>query len=1008
MNKKTFLKCYVCALFFATAAYAESGHSMKGTVADANGKPLSGVLVQVPGTKIQVLTDAGGRFDLPVEKGTLLNFVHPDFYAQEVAYKGQNRFIVQLAPRVLPGLEAKNKNVDLLRGSVKKDNLVETIGFVENSSLTTSPTYNFLGAAQGRMPGLNISFKQSGSMQAVYNWNVRNARTTMFMVDGIERDFYTMDPDQIESIQVLKDGLSTVMLGQRSAAGVINVITKKGDEGKPRFSFTVETGFEKALKLPNKLGAVDFMTLVNEGNINDNKDPNKYIYSPELIQKYRDNENPYLYPDVDWYKEILDKTTPVHRYNFNVSGATNAFRYFVDLDWYRENGFLKTKEDNSYNTNAQTNRFSVRSNLGVKVTPTTFMQINLAGRQERYNEPAYNNNASGTGNIYSQLLYTRPNKYPVFNPDGTYGSYQNANGGGNENLYGLVVDRGYQFKDTRHMSFDLTINQRMDFLLNGLYVEASGSYYSATSYYTMRRKDFVAYWYNEDGAYQQKGSDGDQGNAGDKDQRYRITYMKGLIGYDHSFGKHNLSAVLIGDLNQIQDQTLYRGYLKNYTNYSARLNYNYDNRYLAEAVYTRGGFNWFAPGNRWANYWGVGAAWNGHNEGFIKKLNVFSTLKPRITYALTGQATCNYAEYIQSYITGDGNLRIAPYLDGFKFSRENNIATFLNPEKAKKLNVGIDLGFLNDRLNGTFDYYRNKFTDVVATSEIKTSILGATYPRTNCPEYSYTGYELSLTWQDRIRNFNYYVTGNLSFEQSKLDYTPELTKKYPWMSAVGDPTGMTYGYVADGIFQSQEEIDNYDAFLTSAIKSSIMPGDIRYKDLNNDGVIDINDQTNLGSKKAKGYYGVTAGFNYKGFDFSVFVQGTLNRQIYLSGDFMHGSGNSGNNAITSYVLGRWTPENHTNTQTRIWYGNNNNNKVTSSFWLYNADYFRLKNVEVGYTFPTAWTRKVGIPSVRIFANGMNLLTVSEIFDVRDDIDPEVWGSNYPLTRTINFGISIKL
>ena len=136
------------------------------------------------------------------------------------------------------------------------------------------------------------------------------------------------------------------------------------------------------------------------------------------------------------------------------------------------------------------------------------MQINLAGRQERYNEPAYNNNASGTGNIYSQLLYTRPNKYPVFNPDGTYGSYQNANGGGNENLYGLAVDRGYQFKDTRHMSFDLTINQRMDFLLNGLYVEASGSYYSATSYYTMRRKDFVAYWYNEDGAYQQKGSDG--------------------------------------------------------------------------------------------------------------------------------------------------------------------------------------------------------------------------------------------------------------------------------------------------------------------------------------------------------------------------------------------------------------------------------------------------------------------------------------------------------------------
>lgn len=883
----------------------------------------------------------------------------------------------------------------------KKDSQIATIGTVENSSLVTSPIYNFLGAAQGRLPGLNISFKPSGSMQAAFNWNVRNARTNMFMVDGIERDFFTMDPEQIESIQVLKDGLSTVMLGQRSAAGVINVITKKGTIGKPRFSFTVETGFEKALKLPEKLGAVDFMTLVNEGNRNDKGDNVKNIYESELIQKYRDNVNPYLYPDVDWYKEVLNKTTPVHRYNFNVSGASEAFRYFVDVDWYRENGFLKTKEENSYNTNGQTNRFSVRSNLGVKVTPTTYMQVNLSGRQERYNQ-----SGGGIDNLYKSLLSTRPNLYPVLNPDGTYGAYQNAPA--NSNLYGLTVDRGYQFKDSRHMSFDLTINQRMDFLLNGLFLEATGSYYSQTSFNTTRTKDFAAYWYKQDESYQQIGSDGDQGNSGSKDQRYRITYLKGTVGYEHSFDKHHLSAAFVADINQIQNQNDHTGFLKNYTNYSGRINYDYDNRYLAEAIYTRGGYNWFAPGHRWANYWGAGASWNAHNETFMKDLNIFSTFKPRITYALTGQATCNYAEYIQSYITGAGNLRISPYGDGFKFSHESNTASFLNPEKAKKMDIGVDLGFFNDRLTATFDYYRNKYTDVVAMSEIKTSILGTTYPRTNCQEFSYTGYELSLSWQDRIRDFNYYVTGNLSLDQSKLDYTPELPKAYPWMSSIGDPVGMTYGYIADGIFQNQQEIDNYDAFLTSAVKSTIKPGDIRYKDLNEDGVIDIKDQTNLGSKKAKGYYGITAGFSYKGFDFSAFVQGTLNRQVYLNGDFMHGSGNSGNNAITSYVLDRWTKDNPTNTQTRMWYGDNKNNTVTSSFWLYNADYIRLKNVEVGYTLPANWTRKIGIPSIRIYANGMNLLTASEIFDVRDDIDPEVWGGSYPMTRTINFGVSIKL
>ena len=318
------------------------------------------------------------------------------------------------------------------------------------------------------------------------------------------------------------------------------------------------------------------------------------------------------------------------------------------------------------------------------------------------------------------------------------------------------------------------------------------------------------------------------------------------------------------------------------------------------------------------------------------------------------------------------------------------------------------MGFLNDRLAFTFDYYQNKFSDVVATSEIKTAILGNVYPRSNCEKYSYTGTEMVLTWQDRIRNFNYFINGNLSFEQSKFEYSPQLPKAYPWMSRLGDPVGMTYGYVADGIFQSQEEIDAYDAFLPSAVKSTIMPGDIRYKDLNGDHIIDIHDQTNLGSKKAKGYYGISAGFNYRGFDFSVFAQGTLNRQVYLNGDFMDGSGKSGEGAITSYVLGRWTPDNHTNTHTRVWYGSNNNNRQTSSFWIYDADYFRLKNVEIGYTLPTLLTRKLGIPSVRIYAQGMNLLTASEIFDVRNDIDPEIWGGSFPMTRTINFGISIKL
>lgn len=1007
MNKKKLFTCYLCFSLFITGAHAGPENKITGQVADANGKPLSGVLVKVNGTKEQVLTDHQGLFSISGGKGTQLDFEHPEFYNQEVTYKGQGKFIVQLSYKILPsvGDRAKKLLVPLLRGSVSKDNQVETIGFIGGAVLESSPTYNFLGAAQGRLPGLNIDFSQSGSMPANYSWNVRNSRQTIFMVDGIQRDFYTMDPDQVESIQVFKDGLSTVMMGQRSSSGIINIITKKGNDGTPRISFTSSLGFEQATKLPQLLNSSQYATLVNEAYANDGLDA---VFSQEDIDNYKNNTNTYLYPNVNWYKTLLNKTTLVDKYNFNVSGSSKAFRYFIDFDWYRENGFLKTNDSNKYNTNAQTNRFNVRSNLGVQVTPTTFVQVNLMGRQERYNEPG-----GGLSGIYSGMLSTPSIRYPVCNPDGTYGSYKQ--GSSNENLYGQAVSRGYKFSDYRNVSFDLTMTQRLDFLTKGLYAEATGSYYNYTVYNTNHSKSFPAYWYQSTGAYQQVGSTSGQSDSGSAGTKKRITYIKGLVGYDRSFGKHHIDAIALADLNQIQDYGSENGYLQNYTNYSVRINYDYAARYVVEAVYNRGGYNWFAPGKRWASYYGLGFAWNGHNEDFIKDLNLFSTLKFRATYALTGQATANYAEYLAEYDNSHAaNYWTAPY--GLKGTFEKSLPSALNPEKAKKTDLGLDLGFFKDRLTGTFDYYFNKYTGVVATSEIKTAILGNTYPRTNCQKYSYWGYEMSLTWQDHVHNFNYYITGNLSFHQTKLDYTPELPKTYSWMSTVGQPVGMIYGYVADGIFQSQQEIDDCKAFLTNAIKSTICPGDIRYKDLNGDGVIDQYDEKCLGSNKPKGYYGLTLGGNYKGFDFSVFFQGTVNRQSYLSGNFMTGSGSNGSdnlpNAMTTYILDRWTPENHSTTHTRLWYGSingaNTNNNRTSSFWIYNSDYLRLKNLEIGYTLPISLTRKIGIPSIRVFANGMNLLTFSELFDVRDDVDPESWGSSYPMVQTFNLGISIKL
>jgi TonB-linked SusC/RagA family outer membrane protein len=889
----------------------------------------------------------------------------------------------------------------VLHGKQTADERVQTVNSVDNAQLITAPTYNIYGAAQGRLAGLNISFTGDGSLISSYGRNVRNSRQTLFMVDGIERDFFSINAEQIESITVMKDALSTVLLGQRSASGVVNIITKKGDFGAPRFSFTVQSGFEQAIRLPEKMNAADYAEMVNEAFLNDNpsSEANK-PYSDDAIQKYRTHSDLYLYPDVDWYSEILRKSTPVSRYNFNVGGSSREFRYYVDLDYLREDGLLQTTDDNSYETNAQINRFLIRSNLGVQVTPSTYMQVNLFGRQERYNEPA-----GGLSDIFSTLLSTPVNAYPVFNPDGTMGgsnSYQ-----GNTNLWGRTVHRGYQFNDSRDLSFDATITQELNVLLKGLYLQAVGSYTNRSSYSTTRQKDFAVYAYQADGSYMKYGSDGDMGNSGSKGTRLRMSYLKGMAGYRSDFGKHGVDAVILADLQQIQDQSVNVGYLKNFTSYAVRLNYNFDKRYVAEVAASRGGYNWYAKGHRWENYWAAGLSWNVHNESFIMDSGVFSTLKLRATYGITGQPNTNYGEYIQQYVTNDGNIRGGAY--GLKYSYEGVAASILSPEKAAKQNAGLDIGLFNDKLTVIFDYYNNKYTDIVATPTLTTALLGNSYSRMNSSEYSYSGHELTLTWRDRIRKFDYYITGIWSLQQSNIDYLQELPYKYAWQSTIGSPIGMTYGYVAEGLFQNQAEIDACNAFLNNAAKSTVKPGDIRYKDLNEDGVLDSYDQTVLGSKKAKGYYGFSLGFGYSGFDFNIFFQGTVNQQKYMSGDFMHGSGKGNTSVVmTEYIRGRWTPDHPTDKQTRLWWVSNANNNVTSSFWIYDSDYLRLKNMEAGYTLPNSLTRKIGIPCIRIFVNGMNLLTFSELYKLRNDIDPEAYGANYPVMRTVNFGINVKL
>ncbi|SHM50189.1 TonB-linked outer membrane protein, SusC/RagA family [Chitinophaga jiangningensis] len=895
--------------------------------------------------------------------------------------------------------------VPVLYGEQDKSRMLQSVATVYTNQLITTPSPQFLQALPGRIPGLNITFGSGGPGLDGngMGFNIRGARAQTILIDGVERGYQSIDPEQIESISVLKDALSTVMFGQRSSYGIISIKTKKGDVGKPRISFTAQSGFETPLTLPKPLPAWQYATLFNEAKQNDaGLSPVTPQYSPAQIEAYKNQSDPYTYPDVDWYNTVLNNSAGISRYNLNIQGSGKGFRYFVDLDNARENGIFKTSSENKYNTNSQLNRYALRSNVGVDVTPVTFVQLNLFGRFQRYNQPG----GGGAGGILGALLSTPQLAYPVFNPDGTLGGSDKYQG--NANIWGQTVSRGYQFQDVRDIAVDLEVTQKLDIITKGLVLKAKASNNNTVYYTTKREKNFEVYQYLND-TYTKYGATTEQTTAGGANDRFRIVYLEGSLGYDRTINKHAISVLAVA--NQ-QSRLLFSSTQlpENYTAYSGRLNYSFDGKYLAEGAVSYAGYNWLAPAQRHATYWAAGLGWNLHQEAFVSQhLPWISNLRLRANYGLTGQVNAGYYTYIQTYFNNGGYW----FGSGSSLERgtgENAIANSgLSPEKAKKLNAGIDLGLWQNKLTLTADYFFNRFYDLVAAPTLTTAVFGAGYPLQNYQRFNYRGADISVNWQQQVKALHYFVTANFSLVQSKVVYNAELPKNYDYQITTGKPVGLQYGYTAIGLFKSYEEInDPATAVMPAAPKSSLRPGDIRYLDRNGDGQITIDDQGPIGNAKPTIYYGLNAGFNFKGIDFSVLFQGTCNRQSYMSGDFMNGFGNGGQNNAYAYNLGRFTPETAaTATQPRLWLGSNTNNTQFSSFWLKNTDFVRLKNLEIGYTLPEQLTRKIGSPSVRLFANGLNLLTWSEIFDVREDVDPEAWGAAYPIMKIFNFGINIK-
>ena len=912
-----------------------------------------------------------------------------------------------------------------------KSNTLGASSTVYTNDLVKYQSATILTGLQGRLKGLNVSpFRGMQLLRTeantksdivgaipnvgggIYGDNSEflisaRGQSPIAIVDGVERDLYSIDPEAIESVTIQKDALSNMFLGMRSSRGALIITTKNPDaKGGFHLSLTGKFGISSALKSgPNPLSAYQYAYLLNEALLNDGKSP---LYTYDDFEAYRNGTSPYLHPDVNWKDAIMNNSTTSQAYNLNVTGGGRVAQYFVSLGYYSENGLFKTSDANSYNTNFKYNRYLITSKVNINVTDEFKVSMSLMGRIEEGNQPG---GISGTGysDLLSNVWQTPNNAYPVLNPNGTYG----GNASYTQNLYAQTTGSGYISSNTRDVVGTINLKYDFDKLVRGLSVGATGNISSQVRNAIVRTKQAQVFQYsitqqgNE--AYDKYGDVSSQTNSYRSVSTYQYMYGKMYVDWERQFGMHGVKASLWGDTRTI---------LNNYdlpmipSNIGQKVEYNYDNKYFAQAAVTESYYNRYDNGRRWGTFWAVGLGWDISKEKFMEASKI-DQLKLRATYGHTGNGIDNagYFSYLKRY-NEDGGFW---YSNGTSMSNGGSVSeisplanTLLTWEKGRKVNVGLDLTLLKNRLTLSADYYNDYYYDILQSRGKSIELLGIAYPSENIGKTRYYGLETQLSWQDHIGKVNYYVSANWSMEQNKRLFMDEQYVPYDYLKMTGQPTGTIYGLVATGFLTAKDIADGYPVMNGF---NNIQAGDVKYKDMNGDGEINEFDRTVIGGDKPTCYFGIDLGFEWKGLEVTALIQGAYNRDLYNSDrTLLEGFqviGQSYGQAYTN-LLNRWTPETaETATYPRLTAGGNMynyGNNWNSSLFVQNGNYIRLKNATVSYKLPENFCRNyLGGLRVKIFVQGQNLLTWS-----RTRLqDPEVTFTSYPLQRTITTGINLN-
>ena len=1036
--------------------------TVSGTVLDkTTNDPLIGVSVVVKGVaNAGTITDMDGKFTLklPYAEAPLV-FSYLGYQPQEIVPGAKKELTVLLQEDT----KALQEVVVVGYTKQRKETMIGSVATITTKDLTQSPTANINNALAGRLPGLIVNQYAGGepgvdqSELFIRGKATYGNQSAIVIVDGIERDMSYLAPDEIETFTILKDASATAAYGIRGANGVIVITTKRGKAAeKATVNLKASIGINQPIGFPEYLGSADYATLYNEARLNDAKMTGADIsslnlFSQQAIDNFRrakgDNSDGLGY---DWdYYDFAFKPGLQEDVSLSIRGGTDKVRYYVLANYFSQGGNYKYSNAGEYDSQTKFTRYNFRSNIDININRYLSTRLDLGARITDRNAPGT------TAGRLMTICATQPPYLPILveenaHPQNEEYIQQNPRGmlyGDNiyrYNLLGELSRTGYLNEKNTYLNGSFAMNLDMEFLTKGLKAEVMFSYDASEGRWINRKLDTYKDGYREYPKYATfmpiEGSDAymagghytgayKTGNKYDIDQTIGNgfshnasdgrTYIQARLDYNRLFSnRHEVTAMLLANRGNrtVNNELAYHS-----QGITGRFAYYYNQKYLMEFNFGYNGSENFAPGKRYGFFPAGSIGWVVSEEEFMKKASWIDFLKVRASYGLVGSDNVSSRfPYLAFYGSGSGFDIGNNFGTNVGGTSEGNLANAnLTWEKARKLNVGIDFTTLNQRLALTIDaFYEYRFdiiTDMNSDGIMGyPDIVGKDAALQNLGEVSNRGVDIELSWNDKIgKDFRYYIRPNLTFSRNRLEYKAEVARKNSWRKETGKRLYENFVYVFDHFVADQEEADRLNK-IGYQPWGQLIPGDVVYKDLDRNGVIDDEDRTAMGNPRSPELmFGIPFGFQYKNFDFSVLLQGATKSSILLNGaavfDFPQFEQDK-IGRVKKMHLDRWTPETAATAKyPALHYGTHDNNKNgNSSLFLYDASYLRLKNVEIGYNVSPKLLRKFHVQQARIYVQGLNLLTFDKLGDV--DIDPETKSGDgaswYPIQKVFNFGIDI--